>query len=260
VPIDFPARRQYIPFMEMPKVAIVTGASRGIGAAIARELAARGIAVVVNYASRAAEAEKVVNEIESQGGKALPVQADVSVADDVERLFDEAEEAFGAVDVLVNSAGTIQPGMVPIGATDDALFERLVNVNFKGTFHTMRLAAKRLRSGGSVVNLSTSVVAMKLPGYGIYAATKAAVEAMTAIFAREMRGRGITVNAVAPGPTATELFLGGKTPEQVEALAKMAPLERIAQPVDIARVVVFLATEEGSWVNGQTIRANGGIV
>ncbi len=246
--------------MEMPKVAIVTGASRGIGAAIARELAARGIAVVVNYASRAAEAEKVVNEIESQGGKALPVQADVSVADDVERLFDEAEEAFGAVDVLVNSAGTIQPGMVPIGATDDALFERLVNVNFKGTFHTMRLAAKRLRSGGSVVNLSTSVVAMKLPGYGIYAATKAAVEAMTAIFAREMRGRGITVNAVAPGPTATELFLGGKTPEQVEALAKMAPLERIAQPVDIARVVVFLATEEGSWVNGQTIRANGGIV
>jgi len=238
----------------------VTGASRGIGAAIARELAARGIAVVVNYASRAAEAEKVVHDIESRGGRALPVQADVSVADDVERLFDEAEEAFGAVDILVNSAGTIQPGMVPIGSTDDALFERLVNVNFRGTFHTMRLAAKRLRSGGSVVNLSTSVVAMKLLGYGIYAATKAAVEAMTAIFAKEMRGRGITVNAVAPGPTATELFLNGKTPEQVEALAKMAPLERIAQPVDIARVVAFLAGEEGSWVNGQTIRANGGIV
>ena len=246
--------------METSKAAIVTGASRGIGAAIARELAARGIAVVVNYASRAAEAEKVVHDIESRGGRALPVQADVSVADDVERLFDEAEEAFGAVDILVNSAGTIQPGMVPIGSTDDALFERLVNVNFRGTFHTMRLAAKRLRSGGSVVNLSTSVVAMKLLGYGIYAATKAAVEAMTAIFAKEMRGRGITVNAVAPGPTATELFLNGKTPEQVEALAKMAPLERIAQPVDIARVVAFLAGEEGSWVNGQTIRANGGIV
>lgn len=246
--------------METQKVAIVTGASRGIGAAIAKEFAAKGVAVVVNYANRTADADKVVHEIVADGGKALAVKANVASEEEVERLFDEAEEEFGAVDFLVNNAGVIQPGMVPIGATDDALFNRLVDINFRGTFHTMRLAAKRLRSGGSVVNLSTSVIGMALPGYGVYAATKAAVEAMTAIFAKEMRGRGVTVNAVAPGPTATELFLNGKTPEQVETLAKMAPLERLGQPADIARVVVFLAMEEGSWVNGQTIRANGGIV
>lgn len=246
--------------METPKVAIVTGASRGIGAAIAKRLAADGVVVVVNYASRSADAEKIVHEIAADGGRAVAVKADVAVVDDVARLFDEAEAVFGGIDILVNNAGVIQPGNVSLASSDDALFERLVGINFKGTFHTMRLAAKRLRAGGSIVNLSTSVIGMALPGYSIYAATKAAVEAMTAIFAKEMRGRGITVNAVAPGPTSTELFLTGKTPEQVEQLAKLAPLERLGQPADIARVVAFLVGGDGSWVNGQTVRVNGGIV
>ena len=175
-------------------------------------------------------------------------------------LFDRTETALGKVDVLVNNAGIMQPGLTPLADTDDALFDRLLAVNLKGTFNTLRAAAKRLRSGGRIINFSSSVIGLALPGYSIYAATKSAVETMTNIFAKELRGRNITVNAVAPGPTATDLFLKDKTEDQITHLAKLPPLERLAKPEDIAKVVSFLAGADGSWVNGQTLRANGGLV
>jgi 3-oxoacyl-[acyl-carrier protein] reductase len=243
-----------------PKVAIVTGSSRGIGAAIAKRLAADGFAVVVNYAGRAADANNVVQEIQNAGGHATAIQADVSNAAEVAAMFDQTETVFGGVDVLVNNAGIMQPGLVPLAETDDALFDRLLAVNLKGTFNTLRAASKRLRPGGRIINFSTSVVGLALPGYSVYAATKSAVETMTNIFAKELRGRNITVNAVAPGPTATDLFLKGKTDEQVAHLAKLPPLERLGQPEDIANVVSFLAGPDAGWVNGQTLRVNGGVV
>ncbi|MEO6277207.1 SDR family oxidoreductase [Roseateles sp.] len=241
-------------------VAIVTGASRGIGAAIARRLAADGHAVVVNYAGSRAEAEQVVAAIVAAGGRAIAVQADVAEADSAQRLFDAATEAFGGVDVLVNNAGAMASELPHLADTDDATFDRLFNINVKGSFLAMREAAKRLRSGGHIINFSTSVIGLALPGYAVYAASKSAVETMTNILAKELRGRNITVNAVAPGPTATALFLDGKTPERVEQLAKMAPLERLGQPEDIANVVSLLVGPQAGWVNGQTLRANGGIV
>jgi len=242
------------------KVAIVTGSSRGIGAAIAKRLAADGMAVIVNYAGRTADADAVVAEIKNAGGRAAAFQADVSSPAEVAAMFDHAITLFGGVDILVNNAGIIQPGLTPLADTDDALFDRLVSINLKGTFNTLRVAAKKLRQGGRIVNFSSSVKTLALPGYSIYAATKAAVETMTNIFAKELRGRNITVNAVAPGPTATELFLKDKTPQQIEHLAKMAPMERLAQPEDIANVVSFLAGPDAAWIDGQTLRVNGGIV
>jgi 3-oxoacyl-[acyl-carrier protein] reductase len=242
------------------KVAIVTGSSRGIGAAIAKRLAADGVAVIVNYAGRKADADAVVAEIQNAGGRAAAFQADVSSPAEVAAMFDQAITLFGGVDILVNNAGIIQPGLTQLADTDDALFDRLVSINLKGTFNTLRVAAKKLRQGGRIVNFSSSVKALALPGYSIYAATKAAVETMTNIFAKELRGRNITVNAVAPGPTATDLFLKDKTPQQIEHLAKMPPMERLAQPEDIANVVAFLVGPDGAWVDGQTLRANGGIV
>jgi 3-oxoacyl-[acyl-carrier protein] reductase len=240
------------------KVAIVTGASRGIGAAVAQRLARDGFAVVVNYAGDAAAAETLVRTIANVGGGARAVQADVADAAAVRRLFDTAEAEFGGVDVLVNNAG-IMP-LATIAETDDATFDRIVQVNLKGTFNTLREAARRLRNGGRIVNFSTSVVGLLLPSYGVYTATKAAVEALTGILAKELRGRSISVNAVAPGPTATALFFQGKSPEAVERFAKGPPLERLGQPDDIAGVVAFLAGPDGAWINGQTLRANGGIV
>ncbi len=241
------------------KVAIITGASRGIGASIARRLASEGIAVIVNYAGRAADANAVVDEIRSNGGRAEAIQADVSAPAQVAALFDQAETLFGGVDILVNNAGVMQPGLVSLSDTDDALFDKIVSVNLKGTFNTMRIAARKLRQGGRIINFSTSVKALALPGYSVYAATKAAVETMTLIFAKELRGRNITVNAVAPGPTATELFLTGKTQEQIDHMAKMPPLERLGRPEDIAAAVSFLVGPDGDWVDGQTLRVNGGI-
>lgn len=240
------------------KVAIVTGASRGIGAAIAERLGKDGFTVVVNYAGNAAAAEEVVRKIEQTGGKAVTAQADVADADAVRRMFDSAETAFGGIDVLVNNAGIMM--LSPLASADDANFDRQVAVNLKGTFNTLREAAKRLRNGGRVVNFSTTVVGLKLETYGVYAATKAAVETLTAIMAKEMRGRGITVNAVAPGPTATDLFLNGKSDELIERMAKMNPLERLGTPEDIAAAVAFLAGPDGGWINGQTLRANGGVI
>jgi 3-oxoacyl-[acyl-carrier protein] reductase len=240
------------------KVAIVTGASRGIGAAIARRLARDGMNVLVNFAGNAAEADALVREIEKAGGRAITAQADVSDSAAVARMFDAAEAAYGGVDVLVNNAGIMK--LATLAETDDKLFDSQVAINLKGTFNTLREAARRLRQGGRIVNLSSSVVGLYQPTYAAYAATKAGVEAMTHVLTKELRGRSITVNAVAPGPTATQLFLDGKPQEVVERLAKLAPLERLGQPDDIAAVVSFLAGPDGAWVNGQTLRANGGIV
>lgn len=240
------------------KAAIVTGASRGIGAAVAERLARDGFAVAVNFAGRAADADAVVRRIEAAGGRAIAVQADVSDAAAVAHLFDATEAAFGGVDVLVNNAGVMK--LAPLADSDDALFDSQVAINLKGTFNTLRQAARRLRDGGRVVNLSTSVVGLKLENYSVYAATKAAVETLTAILAKELRGRSITVNAVAPGPTATDLFLTGKSDELIERMSKMNPLERLATPEDIAGTVAFLAGPDGGWVNAQVLRANGGMV
>ncbi|MER8522204.1 SDR family oxidoreductase [Mesorhizobium sp. M0644] len=241
------------------KVAIVTGASGGIGAAVAERLGKDGFTVVVNYAGNAASADAVVARIEAAGGgRAVTAQADISDAQAVRRMFDSAETAFGGVDVLINNAGIMN--LATIAESDDALFDRQIAINLKGTFNTLREAAKRLRDGGRIVNFSSSVVGLLQPAYGVYAGTKAAVEAMTTILARELRGRNITVNAIAPGPTATKLFLDGKPQELIDRLAKLAPLERLGQPEDIANAVAFLAGPDGSWINGQILRANGGII
>lgn len=242
------------------KVAIVTGSSRGIGAAVAKRLAADGYAVVVNYAGNADAAKAVVKDIEGKEGRAVAIQADVSVPAQVAAMFDQAITLFGGVDILVNNAGIMQPGLVSLADTDDALLDKIIAVNFKGTFNTLRIAAGKLRNGGRIVNFSSSVCKLALPGYSVYAATKSAIETLTNIFAKELRGRNITVNAVAPGPTATDLFLKNKTNEQIEHFAKMPPLERLGQPEDIADAVAFLVSLDGRWVNGQTIYVNGGIV
>jgi 3-oxoacyl-[acyl-carrier protein] reductase len=241
---------------ESSKMAIVTGASRGIGAAVAERLAGDGF--VVNYSGDAAPAEALAHKIEAKGGRALTAKADVSDPAAVRRMFDAAETAFGGIDVVVNNAGIMT--LSSIADTDDATFERQMNVNFKGTFNTLREAAARLRDGGRIINFSSSVVGLLQPTYGVYAATKAAVEAMTSVLAKELRGRNITVNAVAPGPTATDLFLNGKPQDIIDRMAKLAPLERLGQPEDIAAAVAFLAGPDGAWINGQTLRANGGII
>jgi 3-oxoacyl-[acyl-carrier protein] reductase len=239
------------------QVAIVTGASRGIGAAVARRLANDGFAVVVNYASSATEADALVAELKATGAQAIAVKADVSKADDVRRMFETSEQQLGKVDVLVNNAGVLKT--VPLADTSDALFDQTVDINLRGTFNTLREAAARLNDGGRIVNFSSTTLALNMPGYAVYNATKAAVEAFTHVFAKELRGRNITVNAVAPGPIATSLFLDGKTEEQIRTFAKMPPLQRLGQPDDIASVVSFLAGPDAAWVNGQILRANGGI-
>ena len=243
---------------EHSKVALVTGASRGIGAAIASRLAADGFAVVLNYAGGDKEAAALAARIEGAGGRALTAQADVSDPQAVRRMFDAAEAALGGVDVLVNNAGIMR--LAPLADSDDALIERQIAVNLQGSLYALREAARRLRDGGRIVNLSSSVVGLSLPTYGVYAATKAAIEAATRVLAKELRGRAITVNAVAPGPTATDLFLDGKPPAVVDQLARMSPLERLGRPEDIANAVAFLAGPDGGWINGQVLRANGGIV
>lgn len=240
-----------------PKVAIVTGASRGIGAAIAQRLSADGFAVAVNYASSPALAEALVAQLQAAGGRAIAVRADVASADEVRRMFDTVEQQLGRVDVLVNNAGILKT--VPLAEHDDALYDQVFDINVRGTFNTLREAAKRLAEGGRIVNFSSTTLALNMPGYAIYNATKASVEAFTHVFAKELRGRNVTVNAVAPGPIATSLFLDGKTEEQVQAFAKMPPLQRLGQPGDIASVVSFLAGPDAGWVNGQILRANGGL-
>ena len=240
------------------RVAVITGASRGIGAAIAARLARDGFAVMINYAESVAPAEELAAKIKTSGGLAAVCKADVSKPEDVRRLFAETIGAFGGVDVLVNNAGVMS--LANIVDVDDAAFDRMIDINLKGSFNAMREAAKLIRPGGRIINFSTSIVGTLLPTYAVYAATKAGVEAMTAILAKELRGRNVTVNAIAPGPTATDMFLTGKSPELIDRMAKMPPLERLASPDDIATAVSFLAGPDGGWINGQTIRANGGLV
>lgn len=240
------------------KVALVTGASRGIGAAIAQRLGRDGYSVIVNYAGSADAAAAVVSKIEQAGGKAVSAQGDVADSAAVKRMFDTAEAAYGGIDVLVNNAGVMM--LAPLAKADDDNFSKQIDINLKGTFNTLREAANRLRDGGRIINFSTTVVGLKLETYGVYAATKAAVETLTAIIAKEMRGRNINVNAVAPGPTATDLFLTGKSDELIERMSKMNPLERLGTPEDIANVVSFLAGPDGAWINGQVLRANGGMI
>ena len=239
------------------QVAIVTGASRGIGAAVAQRLAKDGFAVAVNYASSSTEADALVAELTAAGTKAIAVKADVSKADDVRHMFETTEQQLGKVDVLVNNAGVLKT--VPLADTSDALYDQTFDINVRGTFNTLREAAVRMNDGGRIVNFSSTTLALNMPGYAIYNGTKAAVEAFTHVFAKELRGRNITVNAVAPGPIATSLFLDGKTEEQIQTFAKMPPLQRLGQPDDIASVVSFLAGPDAGWVNGQILRANGGV-
>ncbi|MFH9729454.1 SDR family oxidoreductase [Streptomyces sp. NPDC017260] len=247
-----------VPEAATRRVAVVTGGSRGIGRAVSRRLAEDGLAVVVNYARDTSAADETVAAITGAGGRAVAVQADVAEEKEVAALFDRAEEEFGGVDVVVNSAGRM--ALSPIADLDLAALDAMHRTNIRGTFVVAQQAARRLRAGGSFVGFSTSVVGTQFPTYGAYAASKGAVEAMTLILARELRGRDITVNTVAPGPTATDLFLDGKTPEQIDQLAKTPPLERLGTPDDIAAVVAFLGSPAGHWVNGQILRANGGMI
>ena len=240
----------------MRKTAIVTGASRGIGRAIALRLATNGFAVVVNYARNAAKAEEVVNEIAAAGGRALAIQADVANPEDVQQLFEKTLKAFGQIDVVVNNAG-IMP-LSPIAKGDVETFDKVIATNLRGTFLVLSQAAQHVAEGGRIIAFSSSVLAKSFPTYGPYIASKAGVEGLVPVLANELRGHKITVNAIAPGPVATELFLGDKTQEQIAQISKMAPLERLGQPEDIAGVVSFLAGPDGAWVNAQILRANGG--
>ncbi len=238
------------------RAAIVTGASRGIGRDIAFRLAQDGHAVAVGYAHDPAKAQEVVTAIVNGGGRALAIQADVSVQDDVERLFSTAQSTFGRLDAVVCSAGVM--GIATVRMENVADFDTMMAVNARGTFLVLAKAAETLAEGGRIVALSSSVIAKALPGYGPYIASKAAVEGLIHVLANELRGRGITVNAVAPGPVATELFFKGKTEEQVAMLSNMAPLERLGEPTDIAGAVSFLLGPDGGWVHGQVLRVNGG--
>ncbi|MEU6558539.1 SDR family oxidoreductase [Nocardia nova] len=241
---------------EYSRVALVTGASGGIGRAVARRLAADGMAVGVHYAGNEAAAQDIVAELEAAGGHAIAVGADVADEHAMAAAFDAVEAAFGGIDVVVNTAGVMILG--PVAEFDLDALDRMHRTNIRGTFVVAQQAARRLRSGGAIITFSTSVTRLATPGYAAYAAGKAAVEAMTLVLARELRGRDITVNAVAPGPTATPLFLDGKDQQTVDRLAAQSPLERLGTPDDIAETVAFLAGP-GRWVDGQTLFVNGAI-
>lgn len=237
-------------------VALVTGASRGIGRAIALKLAEDGFAVGVNYAGNAGMADQVVADIEANGGRAMALQADIGDAESVARLFDTMLETFGRLDAVVNNAGIMQ--MAGITTDNIEVLDRTLATNLRGSWLVMAKAAETLSEGGRIIALSSSVLARSFPGYGAYIASKAGVEGLVKVLANELRGRDITVNAVAPGPVATDLFFQGKSDEQVESIAAMAPLERLGQPKEIADAVAFLAGPQGSWINAQVLRANGG--
>ncbi|WP_312740092.1 SDR family oxidoreductase [Cedecea neteri] len=238
------------------KTALVTGASRGIGRAIAERLARDGFTVVVNYAGNKSSADETVQAIKNSGGNAVAIQADVSSESDVTRLFAEAKAIHNHLDVVVHSAGVMP--MVKITPAGLAEFDKIISTNLRGAFMVLANAAESLQEGGRIIALSTSVIAKSFPAYGPYIASKAGVEGLVHVLANELRGRNITVNAVAPGPTGTDLFLNGKTEEQIQTIANLAPLGRIGKPDEIASIVATLAGPDGSWVNSQVIRVNGG--
>ncbi len=244
--------------MTKAKVALITGGSRGIGAAIALKFANDGYDIAINYSADSEQAETLVTTLRESGVNAVAYRCNVADGAEVESMFTEVEQRLGKIDILVNNAGIMR--LAPLGESTDELFDSHIATNLKGTFNTLRLASERLVDGGRIINLSTSVIGLRLETYGVYAATKAAVESLTATLSNELRGRSITVNAVAPGPTATDLFLAGKPPELVERMSKMNPLERLGSPDDIAHAVSFLASQEGGWINGQVLRANGGMI
>ncbi|MFZ8756907.1 SDR family oxidoreductase [Microbacterium sp. HMH0099] len=237
------------------RVAIVTGGSGGIGRASAERLAADGMAVVVHYAGNKDRADETVARVMDAGGRAVAVGADIADEAQMAVVFDMAEERFGGVDVLVHTAGIMM--LSPLVDLDLDTFDRVQRTNVRGTFVADQLAARRMRAGGAIINFSTSVTRLQIPGYGAYAASKGAVEALTLILARELRGRDVTVNAVSPGPTATPLFFEGKSPEQIEGIAASTPMGRLGTPDDIAETVSFLAGP-ARWVNGQVLYVNGG--
>jgi 3-oxoacyl-[acyl-carrier protein] reductase len=239
------------------KVAIVTGASRGIGRAIALRLSQEGASVVVNYARGADQAKDVVSAIEAAGGKALAVQADVRKTAEIRDLFDRTQETYSQIDILVNNAGVTLTK--PIAEVTEAEFDNLFAINVKGTFFACQEAAKRMAEGGRIVNFSSSTTAIMMPTYGVYVATKGAVEQLTRSLAKELGDRKITVNVISPGPTDTELFTVGKTAEQIQRFTQMAALGRLGKVEDIADVTAFLCSEQARWITGQNIRVNGGI-
>lgn len=238
------------------KTALVTGASRGIGRAIAERLAQDGFTVIVNYAGNSSAADEAVQSIIANGGNAVAIRADVASEDDVSRLFSAAKAVTGQLDVVVHSAGIMPMAKItPDGLAD---FDKVIHTNLRGAFLVLANAAQTVSDGGRIIALSTSVIAKSFPAYGPYIASKAGVEGLVHVLANELRGRNITVNAVAPGPTGTELFFNGKSEEQISAIAKLAPLERIGTPDEIAAAVAALADPDGSWINSQVIRVNGG--
>ncbi|MCE4225309.1 SDR family oxidoreductase [Methylobacterium sp. C25] len=240
------------------RVAIVTGSSKGIGAAVAERLASDGLAVVINYASGAEPAEKLVAKIQAAGGRAMAVKADIGNLAEVRALFAAAEAAFGGVDVLVNNAGIMK--LAPVAQTSDELWNQTIAINLTGTFYALREAAQRLRQGGRIVSFSSSVVGLYQPSYAAYAATKAGVEAITHILSKELGPKRITANVVAPGPVNTDLFTHGKTEDDIKPIIGRTPLGRLGEPRDIANTVSFLVGPDGAWINGQVLRANGGII
>lgn len=240
------------------KVAIVTGASSGIGREIAERLAENGAKVVVNYASSPAKAEEVVSAIKQSGGEARAIQADIRQVAAIERLFGETIEAYGGIDILVNNAGIMTTK--PVAAMTEEDFDQQFAINVKGTYFAIQQAFHHMNSGGRIINFSTSVVGQMFPAYSVYAGTKGAVEQFTRQLAKEFGPKGITINAVAPGPINTELFTVGKSEEQIAGIANMNAFGRLGEPDDVAGAVLFLAGEESKWITGQTIRVNGGFV
>ncbi len=238
------------------KVAIVTGGSRGIGRAVAERLASDGVAVAITYARSSEAAQEMVRTVRHGGGRAVAIRADVSDAEQVKALFAQTGSEFGGVDFVVAAAGIMRPALMV--ETTDTDFSEHVEVNIRGTFNALREAARRVRDGGRIITFSSTTLTLNAPGYGIYNASKGAVEGFTRVLAKELGPRGITVNAVAPGPVETELFLTGKSAGDIERLASLAPLHRIGQPVDISDAVSLLVSADAGWINGQIVRVNGG--
>lgn len=239
------------------KVAVITGSSKGIGRAIAHELAKDGAKVVVNYSGNQSAADEVVAGIIGKGGEALAVKADVSQKTEVVRLFDESIAHFGKIDIWINNAGVMLNGLIKDLPED--LLDKQIDINFKGIFYSLQQAATKLADNGSIINLSSTVTRTIFPTYGVYSATKAAVEQMSRVFAKEVGSRGINVNCVLPGPTATDLFLDGKSEALIAQIASSNAFQRLGAPDDIARVVAFLASDEAKWISGQSLGANGGM-